>query len=57
MGCFLACFGSSKDGRKRMKQGRNKVQPRDHQVRVCLFSSFDFYGVVPCFALTLLIGR
>ncbi|KAF8032593.1 hypothetical protein BT93_D1492 [Corymbia citriodora subsp. variegata] len=28
MGCFLACFGSSKDG-KRRKQ-RRKVQPRDH---------------------------
>ncbi|XP_035542070.1 uncharacterized protein LOC108995897 isoform X2 [Juglans regia] len=31
MGCFLACFGSSKDGRKRRKQSRNKVRPRDHQ--------------------------
>ncbi|XP_030528121.1 nuclear polyadenylated RNA-binding protein 3 [Rhodamnia argentea] len=29
MGCFLACFGSSKDG-KRRKQ-RRKVQPRDHR--------------------------
>ncbi|KAF8037317.1 hypothetical protein BT93_B0278 [Corymbia citriodora subsp. variegata] len=28
MGCFLACFGSLKDG-KRWKQ-RRKVQPRDH---------------------------
>lgn len=32
MGCFLACFGSSKDGRKRGKQSRNKVRPRDHHV-------------------------
>ncbi|XP_030456057.2 serine/threonine-protein phosphatase 4 regulatory subunit 2 isoform X1 [Syzygium oleosum] len=30
MGCFLACFGSSKDGRRRRKQ-RGKVQPRDQQ--------------------------
>ncbi|KAK7835714.1 protein jason [Quercus suber] len=28
MGCFLGCFGSSKDG-KRRKQRRSKVQPRD----------------------------
>ncbi|KAE7997874.1 hypothetical protein FH972_002470 [Carpinus fangiana] len=31
MGCFLGCFGSSKDGGKPRKRSRNKVQPRDHQ--------------------------
>ncbi|XP_059432223.1 actin cytoskeleton-regulatory complex protein PAN1 [Corylus avellana] len=31
MGCFLGCFGSSKDGGKSRKRSRNKVQPRDRQ--------------------------
>ncbi|EXB53515.1 hypothetical protein L484_005945 [Morus notabilis] len=30
MGCFLACFGTSKNDRRRRKQ-RNQVQPRLHQ--------------------------
>jgi hypothetical protein len=30
MGCFLGCFGSSKDG-KRRKHRHNKVQPRNQQ--------------------------
>ncbi|CAK7349327.1 unnamed protein product [Dovyalis caffra] len=28
MGCFLACFGSSKDRRRRKHHRQNKVQPR-----------------------------
>jgi hypothetical protein len=51
MGCFLGCFGSSKDGGKPRKRSRNKVQPRDHQVSVCIFVlKFDFtvlLGVLP----------
>ncbi|KAK9087801.1 hypothetical protein Syun_030195 [Stephania yunnanensis] len=31
MGCFLACFGSSKDDRKRRKKPQNRVLPRDQR--------------------------
>ncbi|XP_071717646.1 uncharacterized protein [Rutidosis leptorrhynchoides] len=37
MGCFLACFGSSKDRKnhRRIKQQKYKVIPRDHQIPKC----------------------
>lgn len=38
MGCFLVCFGSSKDRRKPRSQIKNKVLPR-HQVSL----DFDFH--------------
>ncbi|KAK9146195.1 hypothetical protein Sjap_006098 [Stephania japonica] len=31
MGCFLACFGSSKDDRKRRKKPQNRVLPSDQR--------------------------
>ncbi|XP_041008621.1 uncharacterized protein LOC121252859 [Juglans microcarpa x Juglans regia] len=30
MGCFLVCFGSTKDGRKQRKQSQNKFHPHDN---------------------------
>ena len=47
MGCFLGCFGSSKDG-KRRKHRNNKVQPRNQQVCAVFklgFTMMSFYFI------------